>query len=143
MNTPNSKAIVVLLAGFISVQSQAQLAAIRTNTPEEKERILVDLKITPSVPGFRAGVSVLDSLRNKLRLWVSNSEAKKFTVSILGAEGILWTRQFRDAYWNQSFDLSALDDGTYTIRMTNGKDSFERKILISSNSYTRRELSLD
>lgn len=129
----------VLLASFTL---KAQVASV-FNAVEPKQKILVDFKISPSVEGFRAGLSVIDSAENKFRLWVCNSEEKKCMISISSSTGYVWTDNFKDAYYNQVFNLASLDDGEYTVRVACGKDLFERRITISTGSYVRRELRVE
>jgi hypothetical protein len=144
MKTPNVlKTLAISSAIFMSANLQAQTASIDYKEVPLRQKISVDFKITPSVQGFRAGVSLMDSAQNKFRLWVNNSEEKRFTVSISTANGFLWSKDYKDAYFNQVFDLSSLDDGDYFIKINCDKDNFERKIVLSTNSYTRRDLRIE
>ena len=75
MKTPLIAKTVATAAIIISAfQTKAQLATASFKTYEEKQKINVDLKISPSVTGFRAGVSLIDSVQNKFRLilrWIN------------------------------------------------------------------------
>ena len=136
---------VSLLVTAILFLSASQLNAQQSNVgtvPEEKQKIFVNVKISPSSAGFRAGVARIDSAENKFRLWVTNSEERRFTVTIEGSMGFLWNRDFKDAFFDQVFDLSTSDDGNYIIKVSSEKERFEKKIVLSTNSYTRRELSI-
>ena len=144
MKTPLIAKTVATAAIIISAfQTKAQLATASFKTYEEKQKINVDLKISSSVTGFRAGVSLIDSVQNKFRLWISNSAEKKFTITVSGASGYLWSSHFKDAYFNQVFDLSSLDDGEYLIKVNCDKDNFEKRIFLSTNNYTKRELKIE
>jgi hypothetical protein len=143
MKTPQTLSAVIAFALLLSGSVQAQMSMNSTGNYDAKEKINVNLKIAPSVKGFRAGISLMDSVQNKFRLWVSNSEERKFCVSVSGSAGNLWTNYFKDVYFNQVFDLSSLDDGEYFIRVNCGKESFEKRIVLSTNNYVKRELKID
>ena len=49
---------------------------------------------------------------------------------------------FKDAYFNQVYDLSLLDDGEYRIQVSNGTESFDKKILINSQTFSIRNISI-
>jgi hypothetical protein len=144
MKTPQILSTVIAFALLLSGSAvKAQMAMTSTGNYDAKEKINVNLKIAPSVKGFRAGISLMDSVQNKFRLWVSNSEERKFSVSVSGSSGNLWTNYFKDVYFNQVFDLSSLDDGEYFIRINCGNESFEKRIVLSTNSYVKRELKIE
>ena len=134
---------VTLLATFVSLCSavNAQFQSNVSSVPRNK--INVQLNITPSVPGFHAGISVVDSLNNKVRVWVANREENKFTISIGHDAGTLWDQTLRDAYYSRVFDLSSLEDGAYVFRIVCGGQLIERRLVIATNTYVQRDLRIE
>lgn len=126
---------------LVSVQSKAQMADEGT-VGNERQNLAVNFKNTPSIEGFRAGISIVDGNENKFRVWVYNNEEKKCTITIRNDAGFLWSSNFKNAYYNQVFNLSSVDDGEYSITVSKGRDSFERKIMVTTHSYTQRNLKL-
>jgi hypothetical protein len=143
MTTLNfQKTFLISAALFSTYVLQAQQAS--NNQPvDEKQKIFVDFRIAPSVKEFKAGIASVESCPHKLRLWICNGEERKCTISFSSGSGYLWTGNFRDAYYNQVFDLSLLDDGDYFIKVNNGKDVFEKKIIIATNSYVQRDFKIE
>lgn len=132
--------IVVL---FFTTCVHAQLADNSKEYYNKNNKISVELNITPSVPGFKAGVTSIDTASSKLKIWVSNSEGKKFYVRISGSGGVLWNSSVRDPYFSQVFDLSLLEDGDYVVNITAGRESFEKKVRMLSNNYVVRTVQVN
>lgn len=127
---------------LVSVQSKAQMAddGIVGN---ETQKTVAYFKITPSVPSFRADISIIDGDETKFCLRVRNSEGKKCTITIRNDGGFLWSSNFKNAYYTEVFNLSSVEDGEYSIRVSDGRNSFERKIMVSTKSYTQRNIRLN
>lgn len=137
-----SKLITCIIVLLSASSSKAQLSTDQNFAFGDKRKISVNLKITPSTKEFKAGITTIDSLNSKLRLWVCNAEEKRCTISIKNGEGFFWNSNFKDAYFNQVYDLSLLDDGEYRIQVNNGTESFDRKILINSQTFSVRNISI-
>ena len=134
-------AMIGLFGILFSFAATAQTASVSMQK-QPKQKIFVSLQVTPSSPEFRAGLTAVDHLSNKLKLWICNGEQKKCTITIRNNEGTLWTNQIEDAYYSQVLDFSLVEDGPYTIRVSNGKESFEKKIVIVTNSYVQRTCAI-
>jgi hypothetical protein len=75
-------------------------------------------------------------------VWVCNGEERKCTVTISNAGGIFWNTSFKDAYYNQVYDLSLLDDGEYRIVISDGRQHIERTLFINSSTFFVRNINV-
>ena len=85
----------------------------------------------------------MDEAPAKFKLWVCNGEERKCLITVSSREGSLWSTRTTDAYYSQVLDLSALDDGIYFVRVSNGQKSFEKKVTIETNSYVKHEYKIE
>ena len=137
----HAKASAVLTAFFFFSETKAQFNS--EIPPVPNNRINVELSIRPSVPGFHAGISLQDSTNNKVKVWISNSEETRFTITIGSHNTTLWQASMKDAYYTQVFDLSPLDDGEYFVRISSKNEITERKLFISTTNYVKREMIIE
>ena len=140
MNAPQRLAwtIISLLA---CETAQAQVASAPDT--DQKDKIQVELSVLPTSPVFRAGVLPMAATPHKVRLWVANAEERKCTITISNAAGTFWQETFNVRWYAQILDFSALEDDVYTIRVSNGKDNFERQLLIQTHSYVERKFEVE
>jgi hypothetical protein len=141
MKSPNL--FKILSAVSMTMLAANVVAQPLSVTTDEKQKIRVELTITPATFDFRIGVNTIEGSNDKIRLWVSNGEGKKCTASLSDAEGVLWSRSFRDAWFSQSFDLSALDDGAYLLSVTNGREVIQKKITLTTDNVVKKEVVVD
>jgi YbbR domain-containing protein len=125
LNPIKTSAFIIALFLATAIHSQTTKTILYPEAPNQK--IKVDLKITPSNKQFQVTVQTVDSSQYKVRLTIFNAEEKSCTINIISTAGNLWSIRIKEAYFSQVFNLSQLDDGNYTIKVTNGKRPIRKK----------------
>jgi len=142
MNTKGLfKGMATLLIVVFTMQAKAQQASVPV--VQEEKKVAAVAKPMPMSSGFRAAILQIDTVADKVKVWVTNSETKWFTVFISSSNGYEWSYNYRIPLLSQVFDLSTLDDGEYLVKVRCGKQSFTKKVTLSTSTYTRRQIAVE
>jgi hypothetical protein len=74
----------------------------------------------------------------KLTVQFQNPGGERVDISLLAASGEGMRFSVRDTAYAQVFNLSALEDGVYTLSLRKGKETVTRTIKLNTTSYTVR-----
>jgi hypothetical protein len=80
-----------------------------------------------------------DSLSSKLHLRCENPGGERLHINIQSESAIFWSGVFTEKLVSKSFDLSQLEDGTYTLQVNRGQEKFRKTIQILTSTYTLRK----
>jgi hypothetical protein len=136
------RAIICIAVLFASTQRSTAQLSTEQSFAYGDQKIRVNLSVRPSTKEFKAGIASVDSTVTKIKVWVCNGEERKCTVTISNTSGIFWTTSFKDAYYNQVYDLSSLDDGEYKIEIGDGRKIFCKTVVIRSAVNVTRDLDI-
>ena len=115
-------------------------SVIFVNAQQASAGKLEDQFITsPPVESFSAGIREEDSSSLKFKVWFLNPQEEKVNISIRSESGNIFSKNFTDNWYAQVYDLGELEDGIYTISISKGKKNFEKKVMISSETYVVRK----
>lgn len=102
-------------------------------------KLVIQYETKPSTESFRAGVTDEDSASLKFKVWFANPQEEKVVVSIRSENGFIFSKVFKDNWYAQVYDLNALEDGSYILEIASRKQRFEKRIFISTDTYTTRK----
>lgn len=129
--------LFVLIIATNAVMAQMSVNIVSANE-NPKEKIFVQLKITPQAQSFQANVSK-DSAAMKFKVQIANPEEARVVISIKSENGgYYFSKRLSDAWYAQTYDFSNVEDGLYTIEIEKGKNTFRKSILITTKSYSVR-----
>jgi hypothetical protein len=92
------------------------------------------MPVETSTAKLKASVVEIGSLRFKLNF--DNASERQAQVFIQSDNGDILFSQYAiaDKQYNRSFDLSNLNDGTYTIEVAAGKEKFKHEFTIATKT---------
>jgi hypothetical protein len=106
------------------------------SVPENK--IMTEPASTPVNSSFQAGVIDEGISSLKFKVWFSNPTREKVNLQIESEMGILFSRQYTEAWYGQIYDLSQLEDGVYYFVFEKGREQIKRRVVIRTNVETTR-----
>jgi hypothetical protein len=142
MKAPNTfkPSIAIITAMFcINLANSQDLAFAADRQPVNK--INVQLKITPTTPGFRISLQPLEQ-KEKIHLWISNAEERKLSIVLTSENEVLWSMSTREPYFSRILNLSALEDGTYYLKINNGLTKIEKTLVIQSKEKIEKDIRI-
>ncbi len=128
-------AVLIMAVSFYSVSGFA-------NT--QKRGVLLPVSDTSRIVSVASTfeVNILeDNHSQKFILSIINPNAEKLNISIRSENGEGYNGSTMSSNFRKRFDMTEAQDGTYTITVTNGKNTFSRRINLATNTTVTRNIS--
>ncbi len=126
-----SKFLCIAFAIMLTQSAFAQKANLKSHYTEEN--IIEETSLKKVKPVFTVTLKE-DLSSHKFVLLVNNPGQRNLWITVTNSLGELFSDKVNDASYNRLFNLAEVEDGEYTINITNGSQNFEKRIAI--NTYT-------
>ena len=136
----SAKAILLLFTSFtLTATTNAASAQSYHHT------FRIDSTMLDSVETLHLQVSLrkVENENLKFRLAAMNPASRFMIITIQKGDDVYFTQNVRQDTYDYVFDLSSLEDGSYKLIVSNGKEKISKDILIQTATHINRELSVN
>ena len=145
------KAVQAIAIVFISFSASAQAYHHPIHADNFNQQAIIDSNVNanPAIPDSSIESHLQFSVRQTLydnltfRVAVRNPLRKGATISISHNDETSYLAANIKGSYQNLFDLSQLEDGSYTLVVTNGKEKISKEIIISTSVKTDRQVQLN
>jgi len=145
------KAVQAIAIAFVSVSASAQAYHHPIHADNFNQQSIVDSSVNANATSPDSSVethlqcSVKQTLYDNLtfRVAVLNPQRKGATISISHNDETSYLASNIKGNYQNLFDLSQLEDGSYTLVVSNGKEKISKEIIISTSVRTDRRAQLN
>jgi uncharacterized protein (DUF2249 family) len=145
------KAVQAIAIVFISFSASAQAYHHPIHADNFNQQTIIDSSVNANMTSPDSSLethlqfSVRQTLYDNLtfRVAVSNPLRKGATISISHNDETSYLAANIKGNYQNLFDLSQLEDGNYTLLVTNGKEKISKEIIISTSVKTDRQVQLN